>query len=216
MPKTTTTKKAKPSKRKVVIKAKAATKTTTTKTSKLTTNKKLIATAKTKKAKPTIKSSIKTKNAKAKVQPIPKGYASITPYLIVKGAEKALDFYKRGLGAKEIMRHAEPNGKIMHAEIKIGDSIIMLADEFPEMQCNSPHTVGGSPVMIHLYVKNVDKLYQQAIMAGAKEQWPVKDQFYGDRSGGIIDPFGHIWHISTHIEDLSKKEIQRRAAEFKF
>lgn len=145
------------------------------------------------------------------VQPIPEGYHSVTPYLIIKDAAKALDFYKKAFNAVELMRFADPTGKVLHAEIKIGNSMLMLADEHPEMDARSPQTIGGSPIFIHLYVENVDTITQQAIAAGAKVQRPVKDQFYGDRSGSIIDPFGHIWNISTHIEDVSDEEIRRRA-----
>jgi PhnB protein len=148
------------------------------------------------------------------VQPIPAGYHTVTPYLIVSGAEKALEFYKSGLGATEVMRMADPSGKVMHAEIKIGDSMIMLADEFPEMGAKSPLTIGGSPVGICLYVEDVDARFQQAIAAGAKEERPVKDQFYGDRSGTLRDPFGHQWTIATHKEDLTPEEIGKRAQEW--
>jgi len=146
------------------------------------------------------------------VKAIPEGYHSVTPYLIIKDAAKALDFYKKAFNATEVMRFADPKGTVMHAEIKIGNSIIMLADEFPKMDCYSPQTVGGSPIFIHLYVENVDKITQQAIAAGAKVQRPVADQFYGDRSGSVIDPFGHIWNISTHVEDVAPEEIKRRQA----
>ena len=148
------------------------------------------------------------------VQPIPEGYHTVTPYLIVKGAAQALEFYKKALGAAETLRLADPTGKVMHAEIKIGDSIVMLADEFPEMGAKSPQTIGGSPVGICLYVPNVDQLFKQAVAAGAKEERPVKDQFYGDRSGTLRDPFGHQWTIATHKEDLTPEEIGKRAAEW--
>lgn len=148
------------------------------------------------------------------VKPIPEGYHSVTPYLIVKGAAQALEFYKKALGAAEIMRMADPSGKVMHAELKIGDSIVMIADEFPEMGAKGPHTIGGSPVGICLYVPNVDQQFKQAIAAGAKEERPVKDQFYGDRSGTLRDPFGHQWTIATHTEDLTPEEIGKRAEEW--
>lgn len=147
------------------------------------------------------------------VKPIPEGYHTVTPYLIVSGAGKALDFYRRAFGATELMRLPGPGDQVMHAEIKIGDSIIMLADEFPEMGARSPQSIGGSPVGICLYVPDVDALFQQAIAAGAKEERPVKDQFYGDRSGTLRDPFGHKWTIATHMEDLTPEEIGQRAEE---
>jgi PhnB protein len=145
------------------------------------------------------------------VKPIPAGYHTVTPYLIVSGAAKALDFYKRALGATEVVRMPSPTGQIMHAEIKIGDSMVMLADEHPQMGAKSPQTIGGSPVGICLYVEDVDALFKQAIAAGAKEERPVKDQFYGDRSGTIRDPFGHQWTIATHKEDVSPEEMRKRA-----
>src|SRR5438477_230484 len=148
-------------------------------------------------------------------KPIPEGYQSVTPYLIVGGAAKALDYYKRAFGAKERMRLPMPDGKIAHAEIEIGDSVIMLADEFPQMGAKSPQTIGGTPVGICLYVEDVDTRFKQAIAAGGKEERPVKDQFYGDRSGTLIDPFGHKWTIATHIEDVSSEEMKRRMAAMK-
>lgn len=154
-----------------------------------------------------------TKTKKTKVKAIPKGFTTVTPYLIVKNAAEALKFYKKAFGASEIMRFAGPTGKVMHAEIKIGDSILMICDEFPEMKANSPQTLGGTPVGIHLYVENVDAIAKKAVAAGAKVERPVKDQFYGDRSGCFVDPYGHVWNISTHIEDLSHKEILKRFAE---
>jgi len=147
-----------------------------------------------------------------KVKPIPDGYHTVTPYLVVNGAANALDFYKKAFGATELFRFPQPDGKIMHAEIKIGDSPLMLADEFPEMNARSPQSFGGSPVTIMLYVEDVDALYSQAVAAGAKPLRPVKDQFYGDRSGSVTDPFGHVWHISTHIEDVPPDELRKRAA----
>src|SRR2546422_10399539 len=146
------------------------------------------------------------------VKPIPEGYHSVTPYLIIRGASQALDFYKKAFGAVELFRFPTPDGKIGHAEIKIGDSPVMLADEFPEMGAKSPPTIGGSPVTIHLYVEDVDKTFAQAIAAGAKETRPVKDQFYGDRAGQLEDPFGHKWYIATHKEELTMEEVKRRAA----
>jgi PhnB protein len=148
----------------------------------------------------------------SKAKPIPKGYHTATPYLIIKGAAKAIEFYKKAFGAAEMMRMTQPDGRVGHAEIKIGDSLIMLADEFPEMGARSPQSLGGSPVSILLYVQDVDALTSQAITAGAKVVRPVKDQFYGDRSGSLEDPFGHQWHIATHVEDVPPEEMKKRAA----
>lgn len=146
------------------------------------------------------------------VKPIPDGYHTVTPYLIIKGAAAALDFYQRALGAREVVRMPGPDGKVMHAEIQIGDSMIMLADEFPEMGALSPQTIGGTAVGLCLYIPDVDAVFQQAVAAGAKIERPLQNQFYGDRSGTIIDPFGHKWTLSTHIEDVSPEEMQRRMA----
>jgi PhnB protein len=143
-------------------------------------------------------------------KPIPEGYSTVTPYLIVKGAAEAIDFYQKALGAREMMRFAEPGGKVGHAEIKIGDSVIMLADEYPDMGYVGPKTIGGTPVSLVLYVEDVDTSFDRAIAAGAKALRPVKDQFYGDRSGTMADPFGHVWTIATHKEDVSSAEMQRR------
>ena len=148
----------------------------------------------------------------SKVKAIPDGYHTATPYLIIKDAARAIEFYKKAFGATEIMRMAEPGGKVTHAEIKIGNSPIMLADEFPEMGALSPQTIGGSPVSIFLYVENVDALANQAIAAGAKVLMPVQDQFWGDRYGKLADPFGHLWDIATHKEDVAPEEIHKRAA----
>jgi PhnB protein len=150
------------------------------------------------------------------VKPIPEGYHSITPYLIVNGAAQALDFYQRAFGARELFRFPMPDGKIGHAEMKIGDSHIMLADE-PEDEANrrlgfkAPSSLGGSSVGVMLYVEDVDAVAKQAVAAGAKEVRPLTDQFYGDRSGTFLDPFGHIWTIATHKEDVSPEEMERRA-----
>jgi PhnB protein len=146
-----------------------------------------------------------------RVKPIPDGYHSVTPYLYVKGAARAIEFYKRAFSAVERMRINQADGRVGHAEIQIGDSIIMLADEFPEMDARSPQSLGGSPVSIHLYVEDVDAVFGQALAAGAEVKRPIANQFYGDRLGGIQDPFGHTWWISTHKEDLSPEEIERRA-----
>jgi PhnB protein len=145
-----------------------------------------------------------------KVKPIPDGYHSVTPYLIVDDGTRAIDFYKRAFGAKELMRMPAPGGKVGHAEIKIGDSVIMLADEAPEMEARSAKHYGGSPVSLMVYVEDVDTLFPQAVGAGAKEVRPVTDQFYGDRSGTVKDPFGHSWHLSTHKEDVSPEEMKKR------
>jgi PhnB protein len=147
-----------------------------------------------------------------KPKPIPDGYHTATPYLIVNDAAGAIEFYKGAFGATEVMRMAQPNGKIGHAEIKIGDSPIMLADESPEMGARGPKSFGGSPVSILLYVEDVDTTFSRAVAAGAKVQRPVADQFYGDRTGGVEDPFGHVWYIATHTEDVSPEEMRKRAA----
>ncbi len=148
----------------------------------------------------------------SEVKPIPEGYHSITPYLIIKGAAEAIEFYRKAFGATELFRMAQPDGRIGHAEIKIGDSAIMLADEFPEMGHQSPAALGGSPVSLLLYVEDVDGVYAQALSSGAKPDRPVEDKFYGDRGGSLIDPFGHVWHIATHIEDVTPEEMEKRAA----
>ena len=148
----------------------------------------------------------------SKVKPIPQGYHTATPYLIVNDGARAIEFYKKAFGATELFRMAGPDGKIGHAEIKIGDSPIMLADEVPAMGHRSPQSLGGSPVSILLYVEDVDAVFNQAVAAGAKVARPVADQFYGDRTGGVTDPFGHAWYIATHKEDVSSEELQKRAA----
>jgi PhnB protein len=148
----------------------------------------------------------------AEVKAIPDGYRSVTPYLIVTGGSAAIEFYKRVFGATERMRMAQPDGTVGHAELEIGDSVVMLADEFPDMGARSATSVGGSPVIIHLYVENVDAVVASAVEAGARLVRPVEDQFYGDRSGQIEDPFGHLWSVGTHIEDVAPEEIGRRAA----
>ena len=147
-----------------------------------------------------------------KVSFIPKGYQTVTPYLGVKGAARAIAFYKKVFGAKEIMRMPGPDGTLGHAEIEINAHRIMLADEVPAMNFKGPHAFGGSPVHIHLYVKNSDSVVKRAVVAGARLERPVEDQFYGDRSGSVVDPFGHIWHIATHIKDVSIKELKKKAA----
>jgi PhnB protein len=145
-----------------------------------------------------------------KVKPIPEGYDAVTPYLIVKGAAAAIDFYKKAFGATERMRMPGPDGKIGHAEIQVGGANVMLADESSEMGTRSPQSVGGSPVGLVLYVENVDKTVEKATAAGAKVKTKVEDKFYGDRMGTIEDPFGHVWYVGTHIEDVSPEEMKRR------
>ena len=150
----------------------------------------------------------------ADVKPIPEGYHSVTPYLIIKGATDALEYYKKAFGAIELFR-MDHGGKIGHAEIKIGDSPVMLADEYPEMGYVSPKTLGGTPVSIMIYVADVDKIYRQAIDAGGVELKALQDQFYGDRSGTLTDPFGHVWTVATHKEDVSPEEMEKRMAAHK-
>ena len=145
------------------------------------------------------------------VTPIPEGYHSVTPYLIIEGAGEAIAFYAKAFGAKELFRFPTPDGKIGHAEIKIGDSPIMLADAYPAMGYNSPKSLGGSPVSLMIYVENVDTVFNQAVQAGATVKEALTDKFYGDRSGSLIDPFGHVWHVSTHKEDVSMEEMEKRA-----
>jgi PhnB protein len=149
----------------------------------------------------------------AKVKPIPDGYPQVTPYLCVDGAAAAIEFYSEVLGAKERMHMPAPDGKIGHAEIQIGDSLIMLSDEFPDMGVRSPRAIGGTPVMISVYVEDVDKVYERAVKAGAKGLRPPENQFYGDRSGQFEDPFGHRWSVATHVEDVPADEMARRAVE---
>jgi PhnB protein len=148
------------------------------------------------------------------IKAIPEGYQAVTPYLVISGAAKAIDFYKRVLGATELMRMPAPDGRIGHAEIKIGNSPIMLADESPEMGHRSPKTLGGTGVSLMVYLERVDDVFKQAIAAGAKEVQPVKNQFYGDRSGTFEDPFGHVWTVATHVEDIPTDEMRRRAEEY--
>ena len=144
------------------------------------------------------------------VKPIPDGYHSITPYMYVKGAGAAIEFYKKAFGATERMRMPMPDGRVGHAEIQIGDSCIMIADEFPDMGVKGPEAYGGSPMSLALYVEDVDALFGQALAAGAKVVRPIKDQFYGDRSGTLTDPFGHTWTLATHKEDVTPEECHRR------
>jgi len=146
------------------------------------------------------------------VQAIPAGYHNVTPYLMVRNAAAAIDFYKKAFNAVELMRFPGPGDKIMHAEVKIGDSPVMLADEMPEEGYVGPQTLGGVGVSMMLYVEDVDARFAQAVAAGATIKRPVQDQFYGDRTGTLIDPFGHVWSIGTHKEDVSMEEMQQRMA----
>ena len=146
----------------------------------------------------------------SKAQPIPEGVQVVTPYLSIRGAAEALEFYKKAFGATEVMRLAGPDGRIGHAEIRIGKAVIMLADEHPEMDFRSPQVLGGSPVSIHMYVEDVDAFYSRAVAGGAKAVRPVADQFYGDRSGTLTDPFGHTWSIASRKEDVSQEEMVKR------
>ena len=148
--------------------------------------------------------------ASANVSPIPEGYHSVTPYLIVDGASEAIDFYCKAFGATEKLRLPRPDGKLAHAEITIGGSHVMLADEVPDMGFRGPQALGGSAVSLLIYVPDVDATFAQAIAAGATEVRPVVDQFYGDRSGTLRDPFGHVWSLATHIEDVPQAEVERR------
>jgi PhnB protein len=143
---------------------------------------------------------------------IPEGYHSVTPYLHINGAARAIEFYKEVFGATEVFRMDAPDGKIGHAEIKFGNSHVMLADEFPDMGVRGPQSYGGTPVSLLLYVEDVDALAERAVAAGAKMLSPLEDKFYGDRMGKLQDPFGHIWAIATHTEDVSPEELQKRAA----
>jgi len=148
----------------------------------------------------------------AQVRPIPDGYHTIIPYLSIKGAAAAIEFYKKAFGATESMRLAQPDGRIGHAELQLGDSRIMLADEFPDLDFRSPLSLGGSPVHLHVYVPDVDAVVSRALAAGATLERPVEDQFYGDRTGTVADPYGHVWHVATHTEDVPPDELRRRAA----
>ena len=148
----------------------------------------------------------------AAVKPIPDGYQRVIPYLSIDGASAAIDFYRKVFNAKERMRMPAPGGKIGHAELEIGDSVLMLADVFPDMGGQSPKTMGGTPVTIMVYVDDVDAAFDRALKAGASSERPVENQFYGDRAGQFVDPFGHKWFVATHVEDVPADEMQKRAA----
>ena len=162
------------------------------------------------KNKPRTRKPAARKAAPRKVKPIPEGYHAITPYLSIRDATRAIEFYTKAFGAKLKLRLDAPGGEVGHKEMKIGDSIVMLADESPEMEFMSPKAHGGTSVLMHLYVKDVDATIAKAAAAGARVIRPVKDQFYGDRAGGVEDPFGHRWYIATHKEELTKAQIKRR------
>jgi PhnB protein len=148
----------------------------------------------------------------AKAKPVPDGHHTVTPYLAIRDAAKAIEFYKNAFGAEELFRMPGPDGKIMHAEILIGDSPVMISEEFPEYGTKSPQALGGTAVNIFLYVENVDKVFDQAVKAGATVTMPVADQFWGDRYGKLADPFGHEWSVATHVEDVAPDEMAKRAA----
>ncbi len=148
----------------------------------------------------------------ANVKPIPDGYPQVSPYLSVDDAGAAIDFYSSVLGAKERMRMADPDGRIAHAELQLGDSVIMLADEYPDIGIRGPKAIGGSPVTLSVYVEDVDAVFDRALAAGAKSLRPPKNEFYGDRSGQFEDPFGHRWSVASHVEDVSPEEMERRSA----
>ncbi|MCW5600050.1 VOC family protein [Nitrosomonas sp.] len=149
-----------------------------------------------------------------KIKPVPDGYHTLSAYLIVRGAARAIEFYKKAFGATELMRLNLPDGKIAHGEFKIGDSIFMISDENPDWGSTSPEALGGSPVTLHLYVPDVDTTFANAIQAGAIEKMPLENQFWGDRTCQIVDPFGHYWHIATHIEDVDPSELPSRMEAF--
>jgi PhnB protein len=148
------------------------------------------------------------------VKPIPDGYHSITPYLVIQGAARAIEFYKKIFDAVEVVRMDGPEGKVGHAELRVGDSMVMMADEHPAMGYRGPQALGGTPVSLLLYVTDADAVFSRAVAAGAKVMKPMQDQFYGDRSGTVTDPFGHVWTIATHKEDVPPEEMERRMAAF--
>jgi len=159
------------------------------------------------------KAGPKKKVVAKKVLPIPKGYHAVTAYLSVQNAAQALEYYKRAFAAKELVRMPMPDGKVGHAEIQIGDSHVMLADEMPSMGFVSPPARGGTTVQLHLYVRDVDATVEKALAAGGKLTRPIEDKFYGDRAGTVEDPYGHVWYIATHKEDVPPKEMKRRMDE---
>ena len=148
------------------------------------------------------------------VKPIPDNYPKVTAYLIVEGAKDAIEFYKKVLGAEERMRMDGPDGRVGHAELQFGDSVVMLADAYPEMNILDPTAIGGTPVSMTIYVEDVDRIFADALAAGATEVQPVEDKFYGDRAGQLEDPFGHRWNVMTHVEDVTPDEMAKRAARF--
>jgi uncharacterized glyoxalase superfamily protein PhnB len=156
----------------------------------------------------------KKKPARRKVEAVPKAYGSLTPGLAIRGAAAAIAFYKKAFGAKELSRMPGPGGKLMHAELKIGDRILMLGDESPEMGSPSPQTLGGSAVALMHYVKDVDAVFARAVAAGAKPLFPPSDMFWGDRYGQVVDPFGHRWSIATHKADLTPRQMAKGMAEW--
>ena len=168
----------------------------------------------TKNAKSTRKATKVAKPAKKKVAPIPPGYHTVTPHIVCRGAAKAIDFYKKAFGAKERLRMGGPDGQISHAELIIGNSLVMLGDEAPEFGATAPQTIGGTASSLFIYSENVDKAYARAVAAGATSEQPPTDMFWGDRYAKLSDPFGHKWQIATHIEDVSEREMARRGAEF--
>jgi PhnB protein len=149
------------------------------------------------------------------VKAIPEGYHSVTPYLMVEGAAQAISFYKEAFGATELFRMADDRGRVSHAEIRVGDSVLMLADTHPGTTCSNPRSLGGSSVGLMIYVENVDTVFSRAVRAGGKSLRPLADQFYGDRSGTLEDPFGHVWTVATHVEDVPPAELERRIAAMK-
>jgi PhnB protein len=146
------------------------------------------------------------------VNPIPEGYPQVMPYLTVDGASAAIDFYTTVFGAKERLRMPAPEGKVGHAELEIGDSVVMLADAFADMGNQTPAALGGTPVTVMVYVADVDAVFDRALKAGATEERKVENQFYGDRAGQFVDPFGHKWFVATHVEDVTPEEVAKRAA----
>ena len=156
----------------------------------------------------------RAKVTKKKVAAIPPGYHTVTPYIICRDAAKAIDFYKKAFGAKERLRMNTPDGRVAHAELQIGNSVVMLGDEAPESGAVAPPTIGGTASGLFIYSESVDKAFAKAIAAGATQEQPPTDMFWGDRYGKLVDPFGHRWQIATHIEDVSPKEMKRRSEEF--